>query len=258
MDAIERHSDELAALQSLEVGLPLAGVRAMHMARTIENFDFFTEVAGTLGGQAYTQTGRYLTVVTREPAGVVALLSPWNAPLVLTSMKLAASLALGNACVIKASEHSPYSVYRFIEVLHEADLPPGLVNLVNGRGPVTGASLVENQGVDVVGFVGGSKTGAAIMAAAANGVRKVGLELGGKSANMVMASADLEQAVDGSLLAILTGNGQQCLAGRCRHHRLDALPQGVVVLVPHALQPVLHGRARGFGIGHLGQVRDVG
>ena len=213
MDAIERHSDELAALQSLEVGLPLAGVRAMHMARTIENFDFFTEVAGTLGGQAYTQTGRYLTVVTREPAGVVALLSPWNAPLVLTSMKLAASLALGNACVIKASEHSPYSVFRFIEVLHEADLPPGLVNLVNGRGPVTGASLVENQGVDVVGFVGGSKTGAAIMAAAAHGVRKVGLELGGKSANMVMASADLEQAIDGSLLAILTGNGQQCLAG---------------------------------------------
>ena len=213
MDVLERHREELAAIQSLEVGLPLGGVKAMHMTRTIENFDFFAEVAGTVGGHTYTQTGAYLTVVTREPAGVVALLSPWNAPLVLTSMKLAASLALGNACVIKASEHSPYSVYRFVEVLHEADLPPGLVNLVNGRGPVTGASLVEHQGVDVVGFVGGSKTGAAIMAAAANGVRKVGLELGGKSANMVMASADLEQAIDGSLLAILTGNGQQCLAG---------------------------------------------
>ncbi|MEM8983346.1 MAG: aldehyde dehydrogenase family protein [Pseudomonadota bacterium] len=213
IDAIERHADELAAIQSLEVGLPLSGIQAMHMPRTMENFDFFIEVAGTMGGEAYTQTGRYTSIVTREAAGVVALISPWNAPLVLSSMKLAAALALGNSAVIKASEHSPYSMQRFIEVLHEADLPPGLINLVNGRGHVTGQALVDHPGIDVVGFVGGTETGKAIMASAARGIKKVGLELGGKSANIVLNDADVEQAIDGSLLAILAGNGEQCLAG---------------------------------------------
>ena len=213
IDVIERHSDELAAIQALEVGLPISGIRAMHLPRTMENFDFFIEVAGTLGGEAYTQTGIYTSIVTREAAGVVALISPWNAPLVLSSMKLAAALALGNSCVIKASEYSPYSMLRFIEVLHEADLPPGLINLVNGRGHTTGKSLVEHDGVDVIGFVGGTETGKSIITSAATGIKKVGLELGGKSANIVLDSANLDAAIDGSLLAILTGNGCQCLAG---------------------------------------------
>ncbi|MEQ8516085.1 MAG: aldehyde dehydrogenase family protein, partial [Chromatocurvus sp.] len=213
IDVIDRHRDELAAIQSLEVGLPLSGVQGMHMQRTIDNFDFFIEVADTLGGHSYTQTGRYTSLVTREPAGVVALLSPWNAPLVLSSMKLAAALALGNSCVIKASEYSPWSLYRFVEILHEADIPPGLINLVNGRGAVTGKALVEHSGVDVIGFVGGTATGREIIRSSAAGIRKVGLELGGKSANIVLDSANLESAVDGSLIAILAGNGEQCLAG---------------------------------------------
>ncbi|MFK7887956.1 MAG: aldehyde dehydrogenase [Gammaproteobacteria bacterium] len=213
IDVIERHSDELAAIQALEVGLPLNGVKMMHMPRTMENFDFFIEVAGTLGGHSYTQTGRYTSVVTREAAGVVALISPWNAPLVLSSMKLAAALALGNTCVIKASEYSPWSLLRFVEVLHEADLPPGLINLVNGRGHITGKALVEHAGVDVIGFVGGTQTGTSIMASAAGTLKKVGLELGGKSANIILDSANLETAIDGSMLAILAGNGEQCLAG---------------------------------------------
>ncbi|MFK8052915.1 MAG: aldehyde dehydrogenase family protein [Woeseiaceae bacterium] len=213
ISVIEANADELAAIQSLEVGLPLSGVQAMHMPRAIENFDFFIEVAGTLGGEAYTQTGRYTTVVTREAAGVVGLIAPWNAPLVLSSMKMAAALALGNSCVVKASEYSPYSLYRFMEVLQEADLPPGLINLVNGRGHITGKSLVEHAGVDVIGFVGGTETGKAIMASAAQGIKKVGLELGGKSANIILDSANIDAAIDGSLLAILAGNGEQCLAG---------------------------------------------
>jgi acyl-CoA reductase-like NAD-dependent aldehyde dehydrogenase len=213
VDAIDRNRDELAAIQALEVGLPLSGLHAMHMPRAMENFEFFIEVAGTLGGHSYTQTGRYTSLVTREPAGVVALLSPWNAPLVLSSMKLAAALALGNSCVIKASEYSPWSLLRFMEVLQEADLPPGLINLVNGPGAVTGRALVEHPEVDVVGFVGGTETGKSIIRSSAEGIKKVGLELGGKSANIVMPSADLEAAVDGSLLAILSGNGEQCLAG---------------------------------------------
>ena len=213
IEAVERHSDELAAIQAMEVGLPLSGVKSMHTPRTLENFEFFIEVAGTLGGEAYTQTGRYTSVVTREAAGVIALLSPWNAPLVLSSMKLAAALALGNSCVIKASEYSPYSLLRFVEILHEADLPAGLINLVNGRGHITGKSLVEHAGIDVIGFVGGTETGKAILTSAAMGIKKVGLELGGKAANIVLDTANLDTAVDGSLLAILSGNGSQCLAG---------------------------------------------
>ncbi|MFT7287722.1 MAG: acyl-CoA reductase-like NAD-dependent aldehyde dehydrogenase [Halieaceae bacterium] len=213
VQAIDAHRDELAAIQALEVGLPLEGLKTMHMPRTIENFEFFMEVAGTLGGHSYTQTGRYTSVVTREPAGVIALLSPWNAPLVLSSMKLAAALALGNSCVIKASEYSPWSLLRFVEILHEADIPPGLINLVNGYGAVTGRALVEDSGVDVIGFVGGTETGKSIIRGSAGGIKKVGLELGGKSANIVFSSADLETAIDGSLIAILAGNGEQCLAG---------------------------------------------
>ncbi len=213
IDAIEKHRDELAAIQSLEVGLPLTGVQGMHMQRTIDNFDFFIGVADTLGGHSYTQTGRYTSLVTREPVGVAALLAPWNAPLVLSSMKMASALALGNSCVIKASEYSPWSLYRFVEILHEADIPPGLINLVNGRGTVTGKALVEHAGIDVIGFVGGTATGREIIRSSANGIRKVGLELGGKSANIVLGSANLESALDGSLLAILAGNGEQCLAG---------------------------------------------
>ncbi len=213
IDVIDANKEELAAIQSLEVGMPLAGVNAMHIPRTIENFEFFIEAAGTLGGHTYTQTGQYTSIVTREAVGVVALLSPWNAPLVLSSMKLAAALALGNTCVIKASEYSPYSLFRFVEIMHEADLPPGLINLVNGRGHVTGKALTEHPGVDVIGFVGGTETGKAIMQSAAGGIKKVGLELGGKSANIVLSSANLPSAIDGSLLAILSGNGEQCLAG---------------------------------------------
>ena len=128
-------------------------------------------------------------------------------------MKMAAALALGNTVVVKGSEHTPLTIQRFVEILNEGGLPPGVLNLVNGRGPVTGESLVSHPGVDAIGFVGGTSTGKRIMASAAQNITKVGLELGGKSANIVLESADLEAALDGSLLAILSGNGEQCLAG---------------------------------------------
>jgi len=207
------HADELAALQTIETGIPIAQARRMHVARTAENFEFFGEVASTLAGQTFSQTPGYLTTTVREPVGVAAIFSPWNAPYILSSMKLAAALATGNTVVLKPSEFTPLSVRRLVELCHEAGLPPGAVNLVNGSGPVTGRALAEHPDVDVIGFIGGTGTGKAIMAAAANRVAKVGLELGGKSANIVTDSADLDRAVDGSLLAIFSGSGQQCLAG---------------------------------------------
>ena len=212
-EAVLQHADELAMLQSLETGLVLSQSRGMHVSRTAENFRFFAEVNSGLAGESYEQTGRYLSIVTREPVGVAALISPWNAPLVLASMKMAAALALGNCVIVKPSEYAPLATLRLGEIANAAGLPEGTLQIVCGTGGEAGQALVEHPGVDVVGFIGGTDTGRRIMATAAGTLKKVGLELGGKSANIVLASANLESAIDGSLLAIFAGNGEQCLAG---------------------------------------------
>lgn len=236
-DVLEKHQTELAVLQALEIGIPVSSLQSMHLPRTLDNFLFFSEVAGTHAGESFTQTGSYLSIVTHEPVGVVALLTPWNAPLVLSSMKLAAALNFGNAVVLKPSEHCPYSMRRFVEILYEADLPPGLINLVNGRGAITGEALVRHPGIDAIGFVGGTETGKAIMSSAAQGLKKVGMELGGKSANIVTSSANLAEAIDGSLLAICSGNGSQCLAGSRILVQRDVADQFIETFV-HRMQQV--------------------
>lgn len=212
-DAVEANAAELARLQTLETGLPYAQNLAMHVPRTADNFRFFAEVTTTLAGDTYQQTGQYLTLVTREAVGVALIIAPWNAPLILASMKLAAALAMGNSCILKPSEYTPLALGRLVELIHEAGLPPGVLQFALGRGADVGRHLTAHPGIDVVGFIGGTETGKAIMANAARGLKKVGLELGGKSAAIVLDSADFDRAVDGSLIGIYAGNGQQCLAG---------------------------------------------
>ena len=222
-EKIRAHAEELAVLHTLETGIPLAQAQGMHIPRTAENFQFFGEVLSTLSGETYQQTGKYLTLVTREPVGVAALIAPWNAPLVLSSMKMAACIALGNSMVVKPSEHAPLSVLRMVALMHEAGLPEGVVQVVTGPGGSTGQALVDHAGIDAVGFIGGTRTGRLIMQAAGRTLKKVGLELGGKSANIVLDSADLPAAVDGALMSIYAGNGEQCLAGaRILVHRAVA------------------------------------
>lgn len=211
-DRVRAHAEELAWLECTGAGLPMLRVRDQ-VQRAARVFEFFAEVASTLHGAAYTQTRGWLTCVTREPKGVAALIAPWNAPLSLAAMRIATCIPWGNTCVLKPSEYTPLSVRRLVEILHEAGLPPGVVNLVNGRGNTTGAALVDHPGIDLVGFTGGTATGRAIMAAAARRLVPTALELGGKSANIVCESADLERALDGSLVGIFANNGQQCLAG---------------------------------------------
>ncbi|QIG53592.1 aldehyde dehydrogenase family protein [Altererythrobacter sp. BO-6] len=211
--AVLAHADELATLQALETGIPYAQIRGMHVSRTAENFRFFGELVTSLSGESYEQTGRYLSIVTREPVGVGLLIAPWNAPLVLGSMKMAAAIALGNSVIVKPSEYAPLAIMRLVEILEEAGLPPGVVQVVTGPGASVGSQLVRHPGIDVVGFIGGTATGKRIMADAASGLKKVGLELGGKSANIVLASADFERALDGTILGFLAGNGEQCLSG---------------------------------------------
>jgi acyl-CoA reductase-like NAD-dependent aldehyde dehydrogenase len=211
-DGLRRNADELAYLECLNTGLPLQSVR-VHVQRMARNFEFFAEVASSMHGETYTQTKGYLTYVTREPKGVAALIAPWNAPLALASMRVATCIPWGNTCVLKPSEYTPLSMRRMIEVFHESGLPPGVVNLVNGRGAVTGNALVTHPDIDMVGFTGGTVTGRAIAAAAGRNLKPVALELGGKSANLIVANANLERALDGALAGIFANNGQQCLAG---------------------------------------------
>jgi 5-carboxymethyl-2-hydroxymuconic-semialdehyde dehydrogenase len=128
-------------------------------------------------------------------------------------MRIATCIAFGNTCVLKPSEYTPLAVARMVELMYECGLPPGVVNLVNGRGAVTGAALVGHPDIDMVGFTGGTATGRAIMQAAGANLKPCILELGGKSANIVDREADLDRALDGALLGIFSNNGQQCLAG---------------------------------------------
>ena len=212
-DAIMAHADELAALESINTGVPLAQTRGMHIPRAAYNFKFFAEYINHSAGELYQQEEGFLTLVSREPMGVCALIGPWNVPLGLTSMKLAAALAFGNTCVVKPSEMTPLTVVRLVELMRDCGLPEGVVNLVNGRGHVTGAALSGHPGIDMVSFTGGTETGRAIMTALAKGIKGSAMELGGKSANIIFDDADFDRALDGALLGVFANNGQMCLAG---------------------------------------------
>ena len=207
------HVDELALLECLNTGLVLRELKDRHVARAAYNFRFFAEFIGQMAGQVYGQNPAYQTIVTREPVGIAGLIAPWNAPLALASMKVAAAIAFGNTCVLKPSEQTPLALARFVELLHEAGLPDGVVNLVNGRGAVTGQALVDHPGVDLLSFTGGTETGRQIMASAGKRLVPTTMELGGKSANIIFDSADIDEALNGALLGIFSNNGQQCLAG---------------------------------------------
>lgn len=210
---VRDHAAELAFLECLAAGLPMAHLQRRQVPRAAGNFGFFADTIGQMAGESFEQEQGYLTVVTRQAAGVAALLAPWNAPLALASMQLASCLAFGNSCVLKPAEQTPLAIGRLVLLMEEAGLPPGVVNVVNGAGPVTGAELVAHPGIDRIAFTGGGVTAKHIMRAAAENLTPVHMELGGKSANIVFEDAELERAIDGSLLNIFSNNGQICIAG---------------------------------------------
>ncbi len=212
-DGILARSEELAQLEVAHTGVPIAQARGRHVPRAALNFEFFAEFISQASSPLFDQNPDYLTFVRHEPAGVAALIAPWNAPLALATMKVAGAIAFGNSCVLKPSEWTPLSFVPLMQLLADAGVPAGVVNLVNGRGPVTGNALVGHPGVDVVAFTGGTATGRLIGEAAGRGLKKVVTELGGKSANIIFADADLERALDAALVAVFANNGQQCLAG---------------------------------------------
>jgi acyl-CoA reductase-like NAD-dependent aldehyde dehydrogenase len=221
----------LAALESANTGQPLRYAAMIQLPRILRSFEFYAESAAQAVDKGYYEDGVSLRYVVREPIGPVALISPSNAPTALAATKIAAATIFGNTCVLKTSESTPLAVKRFVEILSEAGMPPGVVNLVNGRGNVTGAALVKHPDIRAVSFTGGTEAARSIAATAGDGLKRVDLELGGKSANIVLPSADIEGAIDSALISIFTNNGQQCFAGsRIILHReiADAFLKGFV------------------------------
>jgi 5-carboxymethyl-2-hydroxymuconic-semialdehyde dehydrogenase/aminomuconate-semialdehyde/2-hydroxymuconate-6-semialdehyde dehydrogenase len=212
-DLILRDAERIAALETANTGIPIGQVRDRHVPRAAMNFAFFAEVIGQQAGQLFEQQSPYLTMVRHEPKGVAALIAPWNAPIALATMELAAALAFGNSCVLKPSELTPLEFGPLMDICREAGVPDGAVNMVNGRGAVTGRALVAHDDVDCIAFIGGTETGREIGAAAGRGLKTYLAELGGKSANIITADADLDRALDAALVGIFSNNGQQCLAG---------------------------------------------
>ncbi|MDX3434375.1 2-hydroxymuconic semialdehyde dehydrogenase [Streptomyces sp. ME01-18a] len=215
-DRIEERFEDLLVAEVADTGKPTALARELDVARAAANFRAFADVISTAGLDSYLTElpggQRALNYALRKPLGVVAVIVPWNLPLLLLSWKVAPALACGNTVVVKPSEETPSSATLLAEIMNEAGAPAGVYNLVHGFGPGSaGELLTTHSDVDGITFTGESATGSAIMRAAAPRVRPVSFELGGKNAAVVFADADLERAVDGLERSVFTNTGQVCL-----------------------------------------------
>ncbi len=212
-DVIERNADELAMLETLDTGVPISQTRGRHIFRAVDNFRYFAELTAHESDKLIQSENTHLNLITHEPVGVIGILSPWNAPLALSTMRIAAALSYGNSIVLKPSETAPLTASRLAELVLETDLPAGVWNVIQGLPQPTGETLVTHSGVDAIALTGGTETGKIVMKLAAQTVKKLSFELGGKSASIVFADCDWERTIDGTLLGIFSNNGQQCLAG---------------------------------------------
>jgi aminomuconate-semialdehyde/2-hydroxymuconate-6-semialdehyde dehydrogenase len=219
-ELLVEHREELARLESRDAGKPFRETAERDVPRAADNCAFFAGAIEQREQSAYFDRKPFLgaereivSIVREEPVGVCALLTPWNSPLMQATWKIAPAIAAGNTCVLKPSELTPLSTLRLAELCTLAGVPDGVVNVVTGFGAAAGAPLVADPRVDAVAFTGSEATGIAINTAAAPTLKKVTLELGGKSANVVCDDADLDLAVEGSVLAMFRHSGQVCLAG---------------------------------------------
>jgi aminomuconate-semialdehyde/2-hydroxymuconate-6-semialdehyde dehydrogenase len=213
-DLIDQNADELARLDTTDMGKPISQTRGKDIPRSAYNFRFFADYARLAEDESMPTTTGHHVYTRYEPVGVTGAIAPWNFPLMLETWKIAPALAFGNTVVLKPAEQSPASALRLAELAVEAGFPPGVLNVVQGFGPgEAGEALTRHDGVDLVTFTGESNTGRAIAAACAPSLKRVSFEMGGKGANLVFADANLDGAVDWSIKAIFTNAGQVCLAG---------------------------------------------
>ncbi|CAM3573378.1 aldehyde dehydrogenase family protein [Brevibacillus invocatus] len=211
-DLIEARAEEFAQTDTRNNGKPLRESR-YDVTDAVNQFRYYAGLCTKPQGQTYDVPDEIQAMVVREPIGVVGAITCWNYPLVMNAQKVAPALAAGNTLVLKPADLTPLTTIMLFECLEQAGFPPGVVNLVTGPGSVVGDEISRNELVDKVAFTGGTETGIAIMKNAADTVKKLSLELGGKSPNIVFADADFETAVDYALFAIFANQGEVCSAG---------------------------------------------
>jgi len=211
-DLILERVDELALVETLDVGKPIKESRGFDIPRAAANLRFFAEMAKYINQEHYQQY-KHMSYTQYAPAGVTSLIIPWNLPFMQMTWKAGAALAVGNTVVVKPASYTPLSAVMLGEIANEAGLPPGVLNIVTGPGGSVGTAMATHPYVRRISFVGESNTGKTVMQNAASQLIPVSLELGGKSANIVFEDADLDEAVAGSIEAIFRNQGEICLAG---------------------------------------------
>jgi aldehyde dehydrogenase (NAD+) len=211
-DLVEKNIDELAELETLDNGKPIFESRYVDMPMVIDVLRYYAGWSTKIHGETVNTSETAFTYTLREPVGVVGLIVPWNFPLLLASWKLGPALACGNTVVIKPAEQTPLTALRFGELAIQAGVPAGVLNIVTG-GPETGKAVVRHPGIDKIAFTGSTAVGKEIMRGSADTLKRVTLELGGKSPNIVFADSDIDSAVKGAINGIFYGKGEVCNAG---------------------------------------------
>ncbi|HVR43086.1 MAG TPA: aldehyde dehydrogenase family protein [Thermoanaerobaculia bacterium] len=212
-DIMAARAAEIGRIETLDNGKPIFESQFVDTPAAAECLYYFAGWSGKVTGETIPVQEGAFTYTLREPVGVVGAITPWNFPLMLAVWKIAPALACGNTVVHKPASNTSLSILKFAEYAREAGLPPGVLNIVPGSGSVVGNAIVDHPGVDAIAFTGSTEVGRGLMARAANTLKKVSLELGGKSPNIVFADADLDAAAKGALNAIFYGKGEVCAAG---------------------------------------------
>jgi aldehyde dehydrogenase (NAD+) len=212
-DLIETHFDELAALEVLDNGKPISEAKAGDLPLVIDCLRYYAGWADKIQGHTIPVRGPHFCYTRKEPVGVCGQIIPWNFPMLMAAWKWGPALAAGCTIVMKPAEQTPLSCLRMGELAQEAGFPDGVINIVPGFGETAGAALVDHPGVDKIAFTGSTEVGRLIMRNAAGTLKRVTLELGGKSPNIVFADADLDAAVRGAMLGLYLNQGQCCCAG---------------------------------------------
>src|SRR5438552_4934529 len=204
-EKILERADELARLETLHNGKPIFESRQIEIPAAAECFQYYAGWADKIHGETIPVKGNFLTYTLREPVGVIAAIVPWNFPLLLTSWKVAPALACGNTVIIKPASQTPLTALALAELAQQVGVPPGVINVVTGPGATVGQMMVEHPGIDKVAFTGDTTTGKAIMKGSAETLKRITLELGGKSPNIVFPDADLDAALRGATTGIFYG-----------------------------------------------------
>jgi len=212
-ERLMERADDVARLETLHNGKPISESRQIEIPAAAECFEYYGGWSDKVMGETIPVKGNHLTYTLREPVGVVAAIVPWNFPLLLAAWKIAPALACGNVVIVKPASQTPLTALALGELAMEAGFPPGVLNVVTGAGSIVGQALVEHPGIDKIAFTGDTSTGRSIMRGAADTLKKITLELGGKSPNIVLADADIDAAIRGATIGIFYGKGEVCAAG---------------------------------------------